>query len=127
MRVLITGGRTFQDATAIRRGLIHIIGRYYITQHDGIFIHGGAAGVDSMAGDILSRMGFHTARVRPLYITHPRSAPMKRNAAMLLLQPEVCVAFPGGAGTDNMVHQASVAGVTVIRMDEHGNPREELI
>lgn len=127
MRVLITGGRTFQNADAIRRGLIHAIGQYRLAQADTIFIHGGAAGVDSMAGDILTQLGFHTAKVRPLWITHPRTAALKRNTAMLMLQPEVCVAFPGGNGTADMIRQATHARISVLRIDENGNPLEMLV
>jgi hypothetical protein len=38
----------------------------------------------------------------------------RRNAAMLTLQPEVVIAFPGGRGTNDMLRQARMAGVKTI-------------
>jgi hypothetical protein len=43
-----------------------------------------------------------------------RLAGPKRNARMLEWKPNLVIAFPGGAGTSNMVKQANAAGVTVI-------------
>lgn len=47
------------------------------------------------------------------WATYGLSAGPRRNARILEWKPDLVIAFPGGIGTANMVHQAIVAGVEV--------------
>ena len=77
-------------------------------------MQGGAAGADKMASE--------WATTKPeikRYVCHAewskygRGAGPRRNARMLEWKPDLVIAFPGGAGTANMVKQARTAGTEV--------------
>lgn len=92
MRVLVTGGRDYMgDVTCLSRIDISIL------------IHGDARGADTLAKLHCMVRGIHCAAVPALWKYYYRGAGFQRNSAMLLLQPEYCVAFPGGKGTNMMV------------------------
>lgn len=102
MIVLVTGGRDFQ-------GSVDALSLFRID----ILIHGGAKGAD-LAADTWARMrGIHRAQVDALWGIYGQSAGYRRNSAMLLLKPELCVAFPGGKGTAMMVKLCRDNGITV--------------
>ena len=93
MRVLVTGGRDYLgDVSCLE--MIDI----------SILIHGGAKGADMRAAIWANENDIHTASVKALWDSFGKAAGYERNSAMLLLQPEYCVAFPGGRGTNMMVN-----------------------
>ena len=102
MRILVCGGRDFY-------GSVDCLSLLKID----ILIHGGARGADMLA-DTWARMhGVHCARVDALWDHYGKSAGFKRNAVMAQLSPDLCVAFPGGVGTQMMVKICQSAGITV--------------
>jgi hypothetical protein len=108
MKVLVCGGRYFADAATLDKALDGLL-PHGVT----MIIHGGAKGADFMAGCWAERRGVHCATVPALWHVHGKAAGMIRNRAMLTLQPDMVVAFPGGAGTAGMVNEARRAGVVV--------------
>ena len=104
MRVLVCGGRGYS-------GDVSCLGGVYIS----ILIHGDARGADTRAKDWAQSQGVHTAAVPALWSKFNRSAGYKRNSAMLLLDPEYCVAFPGGNGTESMIRLCESQGIPVWR------------
>lgn len=104
MIVLICGGRDYY-------GDVDIL-------HDAhpvsMVVHGDAKGADRRGGLWAKSRHIHYAAVPALWDELGRNAagPM-RNAAMLLLKPTYCVAFPGGSGTADMVRRCNEAGITV--------------
>lgn len=92
MVILVCGGRDF-------KGSVDCLSNIEIT----MLIHGGAKGADVLADAWAKSQGIHTARVDALWTYFGKKAGFERNAAMLLLQPKGCVAFPGGKGTKMMV------------------------
>lgn len=104
MRVLVCGGRDYSgDVSCLSMITVSIL------------IHGGARGADDLAGWWAKTNGIHVAVVPALWDHYNRSAGYKRNSAMLLLQPEYCVAFPGGKGTDMMVDLCQKNNIPVWR------------
>jgi hypothetical protein len=104
MIVLVCGGREYQgDVTCL--DLIDI----------DILIHGDAKGADRRAAQYIMSKGIHAAGVPALWKILGKKAGYERNAAMLLLKPNYCVAFPGGRGTSMMVELCEDAGITVWR------------
>jgi hypothetical protein len=83
-----------------------------------LILHGGAPGADSYAELWADMKGVHSARVRALWAKLGNGAGPKRNSAMLALRPHLCVAFPGGPGTADMVYQARLANVPTYVMDD---------
>jgi hypothetical protein len=77
-------------------------------------VQGGARGADALAGQWAQDRGGSQKRVPAEWIKHGRAADHIRNAAMLLEKPDLVIAFPGGAGTADMVRQAKKAGGCVV-------------
>lgn len=105
MRVLVCGGRDFAgDVSCLQFLPISIL------------IHGGARGADMTADRWAKSKGIHTAKVDALWDMMGKSAGFRRNSAMLLLLPEICIAFPGGVGTEMMVDICEKRGIPVVRV-----------
>lgn len=109
MKVLVCGGRDFNDAALMNFWLATFHRRTPIT----MLIHGGAKGADKMAGRWAQASGIHAAEVMALWDALGRAAGPMRNEAMLLLQPDHVVAFPGGRGTAHMVGLSLAADIPV--------------
>ena len=110
MKVLVCGGRDFADMDFVFTTLDSAHKR---TPFD-LLIHGAAKGADSLAGAWALSRGIHTAAVPALWDAHGKAAGPKRNEAMLLLKPDVVIAFPGGRGTAHMVAASRKAGVRIV-------------
>ena len=82
-RILITGSRDWSDRGAIEAEL----GEY---PPNWVLVHGGARGADSIAGDVW----WGPVEVHPAdWNRHGRSAGFIRNAEMVALGADVCLAF----------------------------------
>lgn len=105
MRVLVCGGRNYQD----RDWIFHVLDHYYSARPFDCLIHGNATGADSIAGEwAWSRVPVE-AYPAPWEL-YGRAAGMMRNAQMLREGlPNLVIAFPGGTGTLNMKLQATRA------------------
>lgn len=115
MRILVTGGRHYNNPAEVARAMGAVIGD--APKHDVIVIHGKALGADTLAGEWARTNGYHVAEVPALWKLWPMTAGPKRNSAMLLLEPDVLVAFPGGRGTADMVMQARKHNVLVYQCE----------
>ena len=83
-----------------------------------ILIQGGAPGADRLAKTWADQYGVHHADVPALWDFYSKGAGPRRNSAMLLLQPDFLIAFPGGNGTADMISKATKAGVKIARAAE---------
>jgi hypothetical protein len=84
-------------------------------------VHGGAQGADSLAGLWASmRKDSVTVRVYEAdWKTHGRRAGPIRNKQMLDEgKPHAVIAFPGGAGTANMIKLAKNKGIPVLHVKD---------
>jgi hypothetical protein len=113
-RILVCGGRDFTDAERICRELD------YVREHVGgisMLIHGNARGADKLAGCWAESHGIAVMVFPANWARHGKAAGPIRNSLMLAEgYPDLVVAFPGGAGTANMVQQANEAGVPVMEI-----------
>lgn len=109
-KAIVCGGRDFTD----RDGLFFILDRLNLTYQLTMVIEGGASGADRFAREWAHSRGIHVATVEALWHEWKRRAGHIRNAAMLTLQPDLVIAFPGGNGTRSMVEMARRAGTPVI-------------
>lgn len=115
MKILICGDRKYNSATRIANVLREITENY--TEKNMVFIAGGASGADRAAEMILNNKGYHVARVNALweYIKPKRSAGARRNRAMLLLSPDMVIAFHSkieeSKGTADMLTLAEKNGI----------------
>lgn len=112
MRVLVCGGRHFNDALTLGSWLggVH--------KNNGpitLLIEGGACGADYMARKFAEWHGIPTKTFPADWDKHGKAAGHIRNRQMLVEgKPDLVVAFEGGRGTANMVEQAKAAGVKVL-------------
>jgi len=111
MRVLVCGGRDYDDAVRVALVLDWLHELFGIDT----IIEGGARGADSLASkwayehEEMANRGFLADWDR-----FGKAAGYIRNKQMLVEgQPHVVIAFPGGKGTANMIKQAKEAGVPV--------------
>ena len=107
MRVLVCGGRDYDDKVKLYWELGHIEGITCV-------ISGCARGADTLA---IEWAGDNNVTVAPFpadWKTHGKAAGHIRNQQMIDKgKPDLVVAFPGGRGTADMVARAQKAGIQV--------------
>jgi hypothetical protein len=108
MRVLVCGGRLYDDWKTVHRVLTEL--------SPSVIIEGGASGADRLAAKWAGINNTPLVRYPPLWHQGKKAGP-QRNAFMLADgRPDLVVAFPGGRGTDDMILKADAAGVHVRRV-----------
>lgn len=118
MRVLVCGGRDFDDSRLMYR----VLDALYLDR-DSTLIHGDARGADRMAQRWAEERALWIESYPADWESHGKAAGFIRNQQMLDEgKPDLVVAFPGGKGTAMMVELASKAGVPVIQV-EYVTPR----
>ena len=105
--VLVCGGRDYKDSKHVDEVLSGMLAHY----GELIIVHGNAGGADSEAAYWAQLNDQHKVGMPAIWRRHNRAAGPIRNSMMLKLRPDICVAFPGGAGTADMVKKARTAGV----------------
>ncbi len=109
MRVLVCGGRDFDDYPTVARWLGSLHPR------PSVIIHGAAKGADTLAAKWAVMSDTPIMRFPADWQRDGKAAGPIRNARMLAEgKPDLVVAFPGGRGTADMVAKARKAGVPVI-------------
>jgi hypothetical protein len=111
MIVLVTGGREYRNT----KRLFAVLDRFHAERQFTFLIHGDAAGADHMAHRWCKRRGVQPVAMEALWDTDGNSAGSRRNKRMLdFAKPDLCIAFPGGRGTANMMRLCHEAGVELI-------------
>lgn len=106
MRMLVCGGRDYQDRQFVFDSLDRVLARRLVTA----VIHGACQdrqgnlkGADRWADEWAQERGIERIPCPADWDAHGNKAGPIRNAYMLTLQPDGVVAFPGGRGTGGMV------------------------
>ena len=110
MKIIVCGGRDWRDGGAVDRVLTLLHARKTIT----LLVHGACpTGADFLADQWAERTGVER---RPYPADWKRlgaiAGPL-RNDMMAAAGADGCVAFPGGAGTADMVRKAEAKGIKV--------------
>jgi hypothetical protein len=118
MRVLFTGSRTFADDRAVidmLEGLVRKAG----TPKQITIVHGGAPGLDSVAGVLARHFGMCVEVHHADWQKHGKAAGPIRNQAMVDLGADLTVAYPqkGGRGTQDCIERSVRAGIPTIVYD----------
>jgi hypothetical protein len=104
MRVLVCGGRNFDDKPLMEK----VLNDFKPTH----IIQGAAKGADSMAGEYAARHDIKQSIFPADWGKYGKGAGHIRNQQMLDEgKPDLVVAFPGGKGTANMIERTRAAGV----------------
>ncbi len=118
MKLLVSGGRSFDDEEFVVRQLVRIHKSVPITE----IIHGAAKGVDTYAGEWADSVGIPQSGKKykidnQAWKTYGKAAGPKRNRDMFdTAKPDVVLCFPGGSGTKDMHGYATRQGVIVERI-----------
>lgn len=90
-RILITGSRTWEDADTILEAIENETGDEWT---DYTLVSGNCPlGADRMAEDVAESLGIHIERHPADWETHGKRAGFLRNAEMVNLGADVCLAF----------------------------------
>lgn len=114
MIALICGGRDFINRDLLFARLDYIHAKKPIT----MVVQGGAKGADLLAKEWAISRGIHCAQVDALWDHNGRAAGPIRNQAMLLLRPDIVIAFAGGRGTKHMVYAAKAQEIPVLKIED---------
>lgn len=110
LKVLVCGGRNFNDAMTLGSWL----GGIHKSHGIDLIIHGAAPGADFMAGKFAKWAGIPVKEYPADWRKNGKAAGPIRNAEMLKdSAPDLVIAFEGGKGTADMVERAKRAGVEV--------------
>lgn len=101
---LICGGRSFDDEAMFDDVMARLLGMWGCPSR---VIHGAANGADSLADRWAKRLAVDVVPCPPDWANYGRAAGPVRNEDMLIKhKPKRVIAFPGGAGTADMVKRA---------------------
>lgn len=110
MRVLVTGGRKYDNQARVNRVLNDL--------HPSQIAQGGASGADRSAALWAHETATSCYTYPADWTKHGKAAGPIRNQKMLeIFQPDLVVAFPGGRGTEDMVDRARKAFVPVVQFE----------
>lgn len=110
MKIIITGGRDYDDKIMVQEVLDLL--------KPTMIVQGGAFGADQLARNYAEFYKIECITVSADWDTHGKAAGPIRNREMLKAYPDaVVVAFPGGRGTDNCVKTAVAMNMIVLRVE----------
>lgn len=114
MKVLVCGGREWNDTTIIRK-------RLYKLPCDTIIIEGGCRGADLLARNVALEIGLEVIEFPAAWNKYGKSAGFIRNFRMLETKPELIIAFHDNIakskGTKHTIAEAKKAGIEVEIID----------
>ncbi len=107
--IAVAGGKEADDAQAIWRTLDRTRKKY----PDMVLVHGGAPGVERIAGMWADTRGVRQIICRPDWKKHGKAAPFRRNEQLIDTMPKGLIAFPGNGITQNLADRARRHGIPV--------------
>jgi predicted Rossmann-fold nucleotide-binding protein len=119
MRILICGGRDYDDYNFMKMVMDKVVfdhGDHQMSNYT--IISGAARGADSLAIRLSHEYGMKLESYPADWTKHGMSAGPIRNQQMLDDgKPDLVVAFPGGVGTADMIRRSKKAGIKVIEVE----------
>ena len=112
----VCGGRDYQNRQRVREVLAGLSAR--IQDPRLVVVTGVARGADWLAREVAIEIGHDVVDVPALWNLYGKAAGSIRNDVIAALPLRYLVAFPGGAGTADMVRKARKAGIEVIEVRE---------
>ena len=110
-KILVCGDRYWKDEFTIADTLLGIIGP------GDTLIHGGAKGADTIAGNVVSRLGYSVTVFKAQWDKYGKGAGPVRNQQMIDQNPDLVIAFHSdlaeSKGTADTVRRANKAGIKV--------------
>ncbi len=111
MRLIIAGGRHFDDVALIRAALA----RAHAIRPITVLIHGGSGALGITSEDWAREMRLHVVRYPANWREFGKRAEAIRNAFMIEdSRPDMVLALPGGNDTADLIANAARVGLPVI-------------
>jgi len=115
MRVIVTGGRNYQNYQVVEDIL------WMIDPHDPlllVIIQGGQTGADSLAKTWAEENAFQYETFKADWDKHGKAAGPIRNQEMIDVGADLVIAFPGGKGTADCMRRAKEAKIPILQVFE---------
>ena len=118
MRVLICGGRDFDDYHSFWYSMNDISDKFDFDNKQPItIIQGGAKGADAFARTYAIECGFELENYEANWSKYgPGAGPIRNQQMIDEGKPDLVIAFPGGKGTADMIRRARKAKIKVIEI-----------
>lgn len=110
--MIVTGGRSYAD----RAKVYSTLDALHAEEPIAFLSHGMAPGADTLADAWATERDVMIRRYPAALPCLPQSAGPIRNEQMAIRGADLCIAFPGGAGTADMVRRAKSAGIKVMEV-----------
>lgn len=111
-RIIVCGGRDFADYTLVWDTLNLLCPPELATT----IVHGAAPGADALVDAVAGSLGLSVDPHPAEWKRWGLSAGPRRNEEMARIGADLCVAFPGGRGTADMVARAQAHAIPVVRV-----------
>lgn len=121
MKVLVCGGRDYQNKARVFAFLDYIakVAKEDDDETIEAIVHGGCDGADYLAEEWAHARGVQVEVYLADWKTHGKKAGPMRNQRMINeAKPDICIAFPGGRGTADMVRRARAADVPTMTVKD---------
>lgn len=112
IRIVVTGGRNYGGWQKVNEALDKLHKERGISH----LLNGGATGADRLCKNWAERNKIPETTMYADWSQHGRSAGPIRNIKMAETRPDLCVAFPGGNGTERMKKVCKTFGIEVIEI-----------
>jgi hypothetical protein len=111
-KIVVTGGLDFNDYRLIWDKL----DRVHAKHADIVLLHGGPPkGAERIAAKWADHRKVPQIAFKPHWTKHAKSAPFKRNDALLEVLPIGVMVFPGSGIQDNLADKAKKLGIPVLK------------
>ena len=112
LKIIVTGGRDYQNRKRVEGVLDHIDSDMGID----ILVHGAAAGTDTLAALWALSKNKNVIEFPAEWSKYGHSAGPRRNQQMADAGADLCIAFPGKRGTNDMKRKARKANIRVVEI-----------
>lgn len=114
MRVIVTGGRNYDDREKVHQALTVLLQN---SVHAMVIIDGGAKGADKLAREFAKEYGVCSITYKALWRLGRAAGPERNKIMIRESRADLVLAFPGGNGTKDCVRRARAAGIPVFQVE----------
>jgi len=128
MRILITGGRNWNNYKQIKQAIAFTLLVNGSDPAEVTLIHGNARGADLLGAEAAEGLGLNIEVHPARWDIYGRGAGPIRNQEMVDSGADLCLAFlmPGSTGTADCIRRARKAGIPVIIHNLDGTIEDEI-
>ena len=114
MKIIVCGGRDYSD----KEFLFKILDFFHINKGITLIVQGGAKGADALAIEWANKNLVEYNTYLADWTAFGKFAGPLRNKKMAKDGADLCIAFPGGTGTKNMIEAATYFNIPVLDLEK---------